>query len=182
MAAAMPDMPPSLKSIKEYLVKSKQLANVKPVVSHYCKVYAVEQGLKKRDKADKSTLSFIMPLMDELEKEKKEMAELKGCEDAQMQVELFALEIFKKADDQYYAGTANLSTYQSFRAAATLFEVCLQWGELPPDVSEKYKYAKVTAIEIAKAVKEGRVAMPKQTSIAEDIQGELDAEAGSSPS
>jgi hypothetical protein len=35
-------------------------------------------------------------------------------------VELFALEIFKKADDQYYAGKADKSTTLSFRAAATV--------------------------------------------------------------
>eukprot|EP00283_Hemiselmis_rufescens_P005031 CAMPEP_0173435338 /NCGR_PEP_ID=MMETSP1357-20121228/14858_1 /TAXON_ID=77926 /ORGANISM="Hemiselmis rufescens, Strain PCC563" /LENGTH=166 /DNA_ID=CAMNT_0014400307 /DNA_START=231 /DNA_END=727 /DNA_ORIENTATION=- len=158
--SAIPDLPPSLKPIQEYLNKSKQLATVRPVVAHYCKVYAIEQGLKVRDKADKGTLAFLMPLMDELEKEKKEVPDLQGIEDPQMQVELFALELFKKADDQYYAGKANKSTSLSFRASASIMEVCRQWGEMPADVSEKYKYAKVKALEIWKAVQEGRVAMP----------------------
>eukprot|EP00282_Hemiselmis_andersenii_P032394 CAMPEP_0169455866 /NCGR_PEP_ID=MMETSP1042-20121227/16047_1 /TAXON_ID=464988 /ORGANISM="Hemiselmis andersenii, Strain CCMP1180" /LENGTH=165 /DNA_ID=CAMNT_0009568049 /DNA_START=426 /DNA_END=919 /DNA_ORIENTATION=- len=158
--SAAPPLPPSLKPIQEYLNKSKQLAKVRPVVAHYCKVYAVEQGLKVRDKADKGTLGVLMPLMDELEKEKKEVEELKGIEDAQMQVELFALELFKKADDQYYAGKADKSTFQTFRASATIMEVCRQWGDLPADVAEKYKYAKVKALEIMKAIQEGRVAMP----------------------
>eukprot|EP00284_Hemiselmis_tepida_P014911 CAMPEP_0174920746 /NCGR_PEP_ID=MMETSP1355-20121228/4654_1 /TAXON_ID=464990 /ORGANISM="Hemiselmis tepida, Strain CCMP443" /LENGTH=176 /DNA_ID=CAMNT_0016166139 /DNA_START=269 /DNA_END=795 /DNA_ORIENTATION=- len=158
--AAIPDFPPSLKPIQEYLTKAKQLAKVKPVVSHYCKVFAIEQGLKVRDKADKGTLAFLMPLMDELEREKKEVEELRGIEDPQMQVELFALELFKKADDQYYAGRADKSTSVTFRASATIMEVCRQWGDLPADVAEKYKYAKVKALEIWKAVQEGRVAMP----------------------
>jgi hypothetical protein len=39
-----------------------------------------------RDKSDKSTLAFLMPLMDDLEKEKKTIPELQHIEDPQMQV------------------------------------------------------------------------------------------------
>jgi hypothetical protein len=42
-----------------------------------------------------------------------------STDSVELQVELFALEIFKRADDQYHAGRADKSTAVTFRAAAT---------------------------------------------------------------
>ena len=48
MANLIPDLPPSLKPIKDYLVKGMQMQKLDPVVSHYCRVYACETGLQVR--------------------------------------------------------------------------------------------------------------------------------------
>ncbi len=79
------------------------------------------------------------------------------------QVELMALKVFDKGDNQYRAGKADLNTVKSLRAASQLFEVCTQFcpnGELPFDLNEKYMYAKVKAGEIFMAIKEGRTPLP----------------------
>lgn len=77
------DLPESLKGMKDYLVKADQFKKVDPVVSVYCKVHALERGLKERDNDDKAVMPFIMLLMDQVEAEKKELG---AVEDAQAQV------------------------------------------------------------------------------------------------
>eukprot|EP00802_Teleaulax_amphioxeia_P010749 Tamp_10778.p1 GENE.Tamp_10778~~Tamp_10778.p1 ORF type:complete len:276 (+),score=51.45 Tamp_10778:358-1185(+) len=79
------------------------------------------------------------------------------------QVELMALKVFEKGDNQYRAGKADINTVKSLRAAGQLFEVCTQFcpnGELPFDLNEKYIYAKVKAGEIFMCLKEGRTPQP----------------------
>ena len=74
-----------------------------------------------------------------------------------------AMKIFDKGDSQYRAGKADLNTVKSLRAASQLFEVCTQFypdGQLPFDIEEKYKYAKVKASEIFICLKEGRTPQP----------------------
>lgn len=48
MANLIPDLPASLKPIKDYLVKAIQMDKIDPVVAHYCRVYACETGLQVR--------------------------------------------------------------------------------------------------------------------------------------
>lgn len=82
-----------------------------------------------------------------------------------LQVELMALKVFNKGDDQYRKGKADMNTVKSLRAAATLFEVCTQFcpdGELPFDLQEKLTYAKFKAAEIFKCLKEGRTPVPPE--------------------
>jgi len=157
------ELPPSLKPIAQYVAKAKQFQKIKPMVAHFCKKYAVEVGIQIRDKADKSTLAFLMPLMDELESEAKEDPSLR--EDHKIDFELFTLELFTKADNQYYDGKADIRTAGIYRVSSVLMEVCKHWGELSGDIAEKYKYAKVKAVEIQRAVSEGRVAMPPQATL-----------------
>mmetsp|Transcript_68331 Transcript_68331/g.110946 ORF Transcript_68331/g.110946 Transcript_68331/m.110946 type:complete len:297 (-) Transcript_68331:402-1292(-) len=155
------ELPESLKGMKEFLTKADQFKRVPdPVVAVHCKVYALEKGLAERDKNDKSAMDFLLKLMDEVEREKSEIGPV---DDAQMQIEIVALKVFKKGDDQYRAGKADMKTVQSLRAASILFEVCKQFctdGELPFDIDEKYKYAKVKASEIYMCLKEGRTPQP----------------------
>lgn len=82
-----------------------------------------------------------------------------------VQVEDMALKLFNKGDNQYRAGKADMNTVKTLRAAATIFEVVTQFcadGELPFDLSEKYTYAKVKAMEIFKCLKEGKTPAPPQ--------------------
>ena len=78
------DLPESLKGMKDYLVKADQFRTLDPVVSVYCKVYALEKGLKERDNADKAVMPFIMQLMEGVEAEKKNLGPV---DDAQTQVD-----------------------------------------------------------------------------------------------
>ena len=43
------DLPESIKSMKDFLIKADQFKKLNPVVSHYCRVYALEKGLKESE-------------------------------------------------------------------------------------------------------------------------------------
>lgn len=77
------DLPESLKAAKDYLVKAEQFKKVDPVVSVYCKVYALDKVTKTLDRSDKSAVSYLFQLMDQVEKEKKALG---NVEDPQQQV------------------------------------------------------------------------------------------------
>merc|ERR1719487_850062 len=102
-------------------------------------------------------MTYVITLMDELEKEKAGVGDL---EDAAVQVENFGQDLFQKADDADRSGRSDLKTGKVFLAASNVLESCKQFGELPPDLSEKIKYAKWRFVEIAKATKEGRPPVP----------------------
>ena len=56
-----------------------------------------------------------------------------------VQIEIVALKVLKKGDDQYRAGTADDETVQSLPSACILFKVCKQFctvHELPFDMNE----------------------------------------------
>ena len=53
MGTMFDDLPESLKGMKDFLLKAEQFKKLDPVVSVYCKVYALEKGVRERDKSDK---------------------------------------------------------------------------------------------------------------------------------
>ena len=76
-----------------------------------------DSHLQVRDKTDPSTMKVLSKLMDEVEKEK---AELGTIEDGKIQLILFALEFFNKADTEFRSGRADKKTALKFRAASVL--------------------------------------------------------------
>ena len=143
-----------MKSIKKYLEQGKTVDN--PVVAYHCRLWALQQAMNMRSKLPKEDMGFIMTLMDEVEKEKGGL----DLDDASMQCENYAQDLFTKADDADRNGQSTLPTAKVFLAAAQIYEVCEQFGELPTDVVEKNKYAKWRFVEICKAAKERRAPAP----------------------
>lgn len=78
------NLPEALKGAKDFLVKAEQFKKLDPVVAVYCKVYACDLVTKTLDRSDKSAVSFLMQLMDQVDKEKKALGPV---EDPQQQVE-----------------------------------------------------------------------------------------------
>lgn len=92
-------------------------------------------------------------------------------------VEIFALKLFKKADDADRQGIYDQNVAKLYKASADLMEVTKQFGELSDDVCtiiviefqaykcvfqiiEKQKYAKWRAYEISKAIRLGITPAP----------------------
>uniref|UniRef100_A0A2P2JFP1 Uncharacterized protein n=2 Tax=Rhizophora mucronata TaxID=61149 RepID=A0A2P2JFP1_RHIMU len=142
------------KMLLPYLQRADELQKHEPLVAYYCRLYAMEKGLKiPQTERTKTTNSLLSSLMNRLEKDKKSLK--LGPED-NMYLEGFALNVFAKADKQDRAGRSDLNTAKTFYAASIFFEIINQFGALQPDLEQKQKYAVWKAADIRKALKEGR--------------------------
>lgn len=146
------------KLLLPYLQRADELQKHEPLVAYYCRLYAMERGLKiPQNERTKTTNSILVSLINQLEKDKKS---LKLGPDDHLHVEGFALNVFAKADKQDRAGRSDLNTAKTFYAASIFFEILNQFGELQPDLEQKQKYAAWKAADIRKALKEGRKPVP----------------------
>ncbi|KAB2605026.1 vacuolar protein sorting-associated protein VTA1-like protein [Pyrus ussuriensis x Pyrus communis] len=142
------------KLLLPYLQRADELQKHEPLVAYYCRLYAMERGLKiPQNERTKTTNSLLISLMKQLEKDKKSLQ--LGSED-NLYLEGFALNVFGKAEKQDHAGRADLTTAKTFYAASIFFEILNQFGVVQPDLEQKQKYAAWKAADIRKALKEGR--------------------------
>ncbi|KAL0362875.1 UNVERIFIED_CONTAM: protein OF MAMMALIAN LYST-INTERACTING PROTEIN 5 [Sesamum calycinum] len=119
------------KLLLPYLQRADELQKHEPLVAYYCRLYAMERGLKiPQSDRTKTTNALLVSLMNQLEKDKKS---LKLGSDDYLHVEGFALNVFARADKQDRAGRADLNTAKTFYAASIFFEILNQFGELQPD-------------------------------------------------
>ncbi|EPS64693.1 hypothetical protein M569_10088 [Genlisea aurea] len=146
------------KLLLPYLQRADELQKHEPLVGYYCRLYAMERGLRiPNGDRTKTTNALLVSLMNQLEKDKKSLT--LGPDD-HLHVEGFALNVFGKADKQDRAGRADLNTAKTFYAASIFFEILNQFGEIQPDLEQKHKYAVWKAADIRKALKEGRKPVP----------------------
>eukprot|EP01114_Cavostelium_apophysatum_P008280 TRINITY_DN2065_c0_g1_i2.p1 TRINITY_DN2065_c0_g1~~TRINITY_DN2065_c0_g1_i2.p1 ORF type:complete len:368 (-),score=75.81 TRINITY_DN2065_c0_g1_i2:57-1160(-) len=149
--------PPSMKPTAPFLVHAQQLEKVDPVMSYYCRYYAVQQGIKLRTaNPDNESKKFLISIMDKLEAQKQSLgAKLEEPNMGEPYVQRFALRVFGMADDEDRAGNATKKTALNFYSASQFIEVLTQFGPLPPHLLEKQKYAKWKAADINGALKKG---------------------------
>lgn len=146
------------KLLLPYLQRADELQKHEPLVAYYCRLYAMERGLKiPSSERTKTTSSLLVSLMKQLEKDKKS---LQLGPDDHLHLEGFASNVFAKADKQDRAGRADLNTAKTFYAASIFFEILNQFSEVQPDLEQKQKYAAWKAADIRKAIKEGRKPIP----------------------
>ncbi|KAK9268700.1 hypothetical protein L1049_000460 [Liquidambar formosana] len=137
------------KLLLPYLQRADELQKHEPLVAYYCRLYAMERGLRIPQSERTKTTNSIL--------DKKSLK--LGPED-NLYLEGFASNVFAKADKQDRAGRADLNTAKTFYAASIFFEILNQFGELQPDLEQKQKYAAWKAVDIRKALKEGRKPEP----------------------
>ncbi|KAL6538453.1 Lipoyl synthase, mitochondrial [Orobanche gracilis] len=146
------------KLLLPYLQRADELQKHEPIVAYYCRLYAMERGMRIPQKErTKTTNALLVSLMSQLEKDKKS---LNLGPDDHLHVEGFALSVFTKADKQDRAGRADMNTAKTFYAASIFFEILSQFGEVQPDLEQKQKYAVWKAADIRKALKEGKKPLP----------------------
>ncbi|KAL8046324.1 hypothetical protein ABFX02_08G170600 [Erythranthe guttata] len=162
------------KLLLPYLQRADELQKHEPLVAYYCRLYAMERGLKFPQKErTKTTNALLVSLIKQLEKDKKS---LQLGPDDHLHVEGFALNVFTKADKQDRAGRSDLTTAKTFYAASIFFEILYQFGELQPDLEQKQKYAAWKAVDIRRALKEGRTPNPGPPGSEKDYGDEYDLE------
>lgn len=169
-------IPNVLKPILPYLQRANDFEKRAPLVAFYCRTYAAQVGIQLiRQVQDKEATNYIFQLMNQLEQDKNQLNP--NTEEGRATVEVFALKMFKKADDHDRAGQHTAVVAKLFYASSILMEVTKQFGELSEDLMEKQKYARWKAAEISRAIKTGNPIQPgsyfeQQQSTEEDSDGD----------
>jgi len=178
-------VPPTLKPIAHYLKVGNEHANRDPVVTYWCRLAALENGLKL-DKKSKEALEVLMPLMNWLEKEKKVMKEQEAVSSeivAAAHIENYAQKLFLFADREDRAAKFGKNVVRSFYTAYILYDVLTVLGELSPENAQLRKYAKWKATYIHNCLKSGQtpIAGPVAMEGDDEFQGEQGGAAAAAP-
>lgn len=175
---ALPPVPVPLKSIQHYLKIAAEHDQRDPVVSYWCRLYALQTGLKLSTKTSEET-NFLLKLMDWLETTKKAMHDNESITNnvaAQAHLENWALKLFLHADQNDRAGNFGKSTIQSFYTSGLLYDVITTFGDLTEEAVQNRKYAKWKAAYIHNCIKNG------ETPVAGPMKEEGEEEEGGSVS
>ncbi|KAI9561577.1 hypothetical protein GHT06_012536 [Daphnia sinensis] len=154
----LPPLPSNLKSIQHYLKIAMDYETRDPSISYWCRLHALQTGLSiKKEKED---LSFLLALMDWLEKTKQSMKSNETVSDeivAQAHLENVAVKLFNWADTEDRHKHYNKNVVKAFYSAGMLFDVCSVFGELNEDVAQQKKYAKWRAAHLHNCLNSGEI-------------------------
>lgn len=166
----------ALKKVGPYLQRAEELESVQPVVSYYCRVYALDiLGTARANGGQSPELDTrLIAELGKAEGQKKTLDLSQGGE----VTEGFALQVFEAADAKDRAGTTDEASKKQFYVAGLFLDVCAQFykGELPPDLAEKAKYGKFRALQIADCIKRGVDPSPEKPPEAAAKSAEEDEE------
>ncbi|XP_058791825.1 vacuolar protein sorting-associated protein VTA1 homolog isoform X5 [Phymastichus coffea] len=158
----LPETPAPLKSIQPYLKIANEHDQRDPIISYWCRLYALQTGLKLSTKTSDET-AFLLKLMDWLESTKKANAENEAITNdvaAQAHLENWALKLFLYADKNDRASNFGKNVVQSFYTAGLLYDVLTTFGELSEEAIQNKKYAKWKAAYIHNCLKNGETPVP----------------------
>ncbi|KAF2266071.1 DUF605-domain-containing protein [Lojkania enalia] len=156
------NVPAKLKDaeITQFVHRANQLEKFKPIITYWLRFYVTQKIVSKQlyTGDDECTL-FTTDLMEKLEQTKADYPTEDALVDevaAYAYCEQFALETFTRADNAIRANKVTAQTVDTFRAAATFFEILTIWkNPLEPEIASKLKYAKYHTLRIVKALKAG---------------------------
>ncbi|XP_041108458.1 vacuolar protein sorting-associated protein VTA1 homolog isoform X2 [Polyodon spathula] len=154
MAAALP---PQLKQIQHHLRTGQEHEKRDPVVAYYCRLYAMQTGMKLDSKTPECR-KFLVKLMDQLETMKKELGDNESISQelvGHAHIENYALKMFLYADNEDRSGRFHKNMIKSFYTASLLLDVLSVFGELSEENFQHRKYAKWKATYIHNCLKNG---------------------------
>lgn len=162
MSLQFPPCPPSLKAIQHYLKTACEHDGRDPVISYWCRLYALQSALKIDRKSDEAKI-LLKAIMDWLEKEKKRLSENEAITNdiaAQAHIENYALKLFLWADTQDRSSVFNKNVVKAFYTAGMLMDVLSTFGEVSEEITNNCKYAKWKAAYIHNCLKNGETPLP----------------------
>ncbi|XP_054262701.1 vacuolar protein sorting-associated protein VTA1 homolog [Macrosteles quadrilineatus] len=162
MSCQLPPCPASLKPIQHYLKTAAEHDGRDPVISYWCRIYALQSALKLDKKSDEAKI-MLMSLMDWLEKEKKRLSDNEAITNdvaAQAHIENYGLKLFLWADGQDRAGQFNKNVVKAFYTAGFLMDVLNTFGEQTDEIQQNCKYAKWKAAYIHNCLRNGEMPVP----------------------
>ena len=155
---------PHVKALQPFLQRAEELKGADPKVAYYCRVFAMEEGLKVSGKSTE-LVSVLGSLMETLERTKPD-AGLVSPEEDSAYCENFALRIFAKADaldrrDGSGSERTAAKTAKMLYVASVFFEICHQFpGAVDEDTLAKQRYAAWRAGELSACAREGKTPPP----------------------
>lgn len=158
----LPKVPAPLKTIQHYLTVASKHDQRDSIVSYWCRLYALQTGLKLSTKTSEDT-NFLLKLMDWLEATKKELHDNEAITNdvaAQAHLENWALKLFLYADKNDRAANFSKSVIQSFYTAKILYDVLTLFGELSVEAAQNRKYAQWKATYINNCFVNGETPVP----------------------
>lgn len=166
--------PPQLRAVQHYLRTAQEHEKRDPVVAYYCRLYAMQTGMKLDSKTPECR-KFLVKLMDQLETMKKELSDNDSITQevvGNAHIENYALKMFLYADNEDRAGRFHKNMIKSFYSASLLLDVLSVFGELSDENIQHRKYARWKATYIHNCLKNGET--PQAGPIGMDEDGEAD--------
>ncbi|XP_044145688.1 vacuolar protein sorting-associated protein VTA1 homolog [Bufo gargarizans] len=157
MAAQLPPIPPQFKSLQHHLRTAQEHDKRDPVVAYYCRLYAMQTGMKIDSKSPECR-KFLSKLMDQLETQKKQLGDCDSITQeivGSAHVENYALKMFLYADNEDRAGSFHKNMIKSFYTASLLLDTLSVFGELTEENFQHRKYARWKATYIHNCLKSG---------------------------
>uniref|UniRef100_A0AAY5KCT7 Vacuolar protein sorting-associated protein VTA1 homolog n=1 Tax=Esox lucius TaxID=8010 RepID=A0AAY5KCT7_ESOLU len=177
-------LPPQLKSIQHHLRTAQEHEKRDPVVAYYCRLYAMQTGMKLDSKTPECR-KFLVKLMDQLETMKKELADNDSITQevvGNAHIENYALKMFLYADNEDRSGRFHKNMIKSFYTSSLLLDVLSVFGELSEENIQHRKYARWKATYIHNCLKNGENPQAGPAEYEEETYGEYGVEGGEGPS
>ncbi|XP_042359134.1 vacuolar protein sorting-associated protein VTA1 homolog isoform X2 [Plectropomus leopardus] len=165
-------LPPQLKALQHHMRTAQEHETRDPVVAYYCRLYAMQTGMKLDSKSPECR-KFLIKLMDQLETMKKELGDNDSISQevvGNAHIENYALKMFLYADNEDRSGRFHKNMIKSFYTASLLLDVLSVFGELSEENVQHRKYARWKATYIHNCLKNGET--PQAGPIAMDQDGE----------
>ncbi|CAL7948127.1 unnamed protein product [Xylocopa violacea] len=156
------EIPTPLKAIQHYLKIASTHDQRDPVVSYWCRLYALQTGLELSTKTQRET-NFLIKLMLWLEATKKELHDNESITNdiaAQAHLENWTLKLFLYADKNDRAANFGKNVVHCFFTAGLLYDVLTVFGELSEEAAQNRKYAKWKAAYIHNCLKNNETPVP----------------------
>lgn len=160
----MAAVPPNLKPLNSFLKLAKEYDKRDPTIAYFCRMYAVQKGIKLDSKSPDCKM-FLIGMMDQLENVKKELIAA-GDESvsndivAQAHLETKTIDLFTWADTEDRKGVFNKNITKAFYSASLLFEVLTQFGEQNDECKVMQRYSKWKATYLHKCLQTGETPQP----------------------
>uniref|UniRef100_A0A4W5P167 Vesicle (multivesicular body) trafficking 1 n=1 Tax=Hucho hucho TaxID=62062 RepID=A0A4W5P167_9TELE len=178
-------LPPQLKAIQHYLRTAQEHEKRDPVVAYYCRLYAMQTGMKLDSKTPECR-KFLVKLMDQLETMKKELTDNDSITHevvGNAHIENYALKMFLYADNEDRSGIFHKNMIKSFYTSSLLLDVLSVFGELSEENIQHRKYARWKATYIHNCLKSGETPHAGPAGYEEETYDEeYGAEGGGGPS
>uniref|UniRef100_A0A8C6NKI8 Vacuolar protein sorting-associated protein VTA1 homolog n=1 Tax=Nothobranchius furzeri TaxID=105023 RepID=A0A8C6NKI8_NOTFU len=169
-------LPAQLRPIQHYLRTAQEHEKRDPVVTYYCRLYAMQTGMKLDSKTPECR-KFLVKLMDQLESMKKELSDNESITQevvGNAHIENYALKLFMYADNEDRGERFHKNMIKSFYTSSLLLDVLSVFGELSEENIQHRKYARWKATYIHNCLKNGETPQPGPAAM------EGDEEAGGS--